>query len=614
MSAVLAEASRTSGLAALAEPHHDGSELGVLQRPRELGDEAVVRLRLPHAHGADRVLVRYTRDGEPRVAEGAVDGQSGAETWWRASFPVWNPIVRYRWLLVGGEVGFAWVNGLGRAEHDVPDADDFVIALGGAGPDWHLRSVAYQIFPDRFARSGARRTPPEWAVARSWDELPTGRGRDTAYEWFGGDLGGVEERLDHVEALGADLIYLTPFFPAGTTHRYDATTFDHVDPLLGGDEALISLTRAAHARGIRVVGDITPNHTGDGHEWFRRARSDPSAPERDFYLWDESLPLGYESWLGVRSLPKLNWGSAALRERFAGVVRRYLEPPFELDGWRIDVANMTGRWRDADLNHEAAAWLREAAGDKLLVAEHGHDFRADLAPPGWNGVMNYSGFMRPLWTWLRRDDPPEELRRMYWGIPIGVPRLDGSAVAGAMRAFAAGITWEAALHSWVLLDSHDVARFRTVSGSRARQLVGVGLQMTTPGVPMVFAGDEVGVEGDWGEDARRPFPWDRLETWDRELLDRYRELIALRRSAPALARGGMRFAYVGPDALAYLRETADERLLCLAARAEHAPVRLPLAALGAQGLEPVVGGEARIEHDEALLPADGPAFHVWRLT
>src|SRR5581483_2312602 len=114
----------------------------------------------------------------------------------------------------------------------------------------------------RFARGGAAREAPAWAVPRPWDALPEGRGPTTSREWFGGDLPGIEARLDHVEALGANVLYLTPFFPAGSTHRYDASSFERVDPLLGGDEALRSLLRAAHDRGLRVVGDLTLNHCG----------------------------------------------------------------------------------------------------------------------------------------------------------------------------------------------------------------------------------------------------------------------------------------------------------------------------------------------------------------
>jgi alpha-glucosidase len=227
--------------------------------------------------------------------------------------------------------------------------------------------------------------------------------------------------------------------------------------------------------------------------------------------------------------------------------------------------------------------------------------------------MNYSGFLRPLWTWLRAEEPAPELQKRFWGFPVGVPRSDGEAAAAAMRIFRAGIPWQAVLHSWTLLDSHDTARFRTVSGSAERHAVGIGLQMTSPGVPMVFAGDELGLEGEWGEDARRTMPWERPETWDRETLETYRRLIELRRSSDALARGGMRYAHVGADAIAYLRETPEERLLVLASRAAHDPVRLPLDRLGARELEPVTGADATVENGVASLPGDGPSFNVWRL-
>jgi len=174
-----------------------------------------------------------------------------------------------------------------------------------------------------------------------------------------------------------------------------------------------------------------------------------------------------------------------------------------------------------------------------------------------------------------------------------------------MRRFRAGVPWSSTLHSWTLLDSHDTARFRMVAGSRARQVVGIGLQMTTPGVPMVFAGDEIGLEGDWGEDARRTMPWSKPETWDTELLETYRELVELRRSSGALARGGIRYVHVGGDAIAYLRETRSERLLCLASRAPHDPISVPYTTL-----ETLYGDDAR----DGVLPADGPAFHVWRIS
>jgi alpha-glucosidase len=595
----------------VSDPHHDGSDCCVLESPSELGGTAVVRVRVPGRAGVDSVILRYVRDGEPAVVQAEVDEETPTETWWRASFPLWNPETRYRWLLTT-RAGPAWLNGRGVRRHDVGDEDDFVLGLDRGGPDWHRDGVVYEIYPDRFASSGAAVDPPDWAVPRDWDDRPTGRGPTTSREWFGGDLRGIGERLDHVESLGATVIYLTPIFPAGSTHRYDATTFDRVDPLLGGDEALASLVAAAHTRGIRLIADLTANHTGMGHEWFVRAREDAASAERSFYFFDEDLPSGYAAWLGVPSLPKLDWRSGELRDRMATALQRWLAPPFELDGWRIDVANMAGRYRDLDVNREVAETLRRALDaarpDGLVVAEHGHDFRRDLRGGGWHGVMNYAGFLRPVWWWLRSDgfgDDP------FLDAPA--PRVDGRQAAETMRVFRAGLTWPSVLNSWTLLDSHDTARFSTVAGSRERHLVGVGLQMTTPGVPMVFAGDEIGLEGAWGEDARRTMPWNRPETWDGALLEDYRALIALRRSSEALARGGIRYVHVGEDAIAYLRETRSERMLCLASRAAQGPVRLSLTDLGCAELERLHGADASYENGDAVLPGEGPAFHAWRL-
>ena len=579
-------------------PHHDGSELYVAELPDELGGEATVRLRAPRG-AADRVLLRYVRDGEPRTVEALLDSDGDDGTWWRATFPVLNPATRYRWLLAGGETGYGWLTGRGVSPNEVTGDDDFALAVERGAPAWHRSSVVYEIFPDRFATTGAAATAPrpDWVVPREWDRLPEGRSRNTARELFGGDLPGIEQHLDHVESLGANALYLTPFFPGRSSHRYDASSFDVVDPLLGGDQALHSLLRAAHARDMRIVGDVTLNHCGAGHDWFLRAESDPSAPERELFYFDGSPPLGYATWLGVRSLPKLDWRSQELHRRMEAVLRKWLDAG--LDGWRVDVANMVGRYRGIDLNHDVAAWTRAIVGDHLLVGEHGHDFRPDLDGRGWHGVMNYAGFLRPVWWWLRSDAVTEDV---FSSAPA--PLYGGAETVSVMREFRAGVPWENVLDSWALLDSHDTARFRSVTGSRDKHLVGLGLQMTSPGVPMIFAGDEIGLEGDWGEDARRTMPWDRPETWDSTLLSHYRRLAMLRRSSRALADGGLRYVHVSEDAIAYLRETRDERLLCLAARDTHEPVTVPFTEL-----ETLVGDDAR----DGVLPADGPAFHVWRI-
>jgi alpha-glucosidase len=603
----------------LEMPAHDGSARYVPDPAPALGGTVAVSVRTPAAAGIRRVHARTTPDGEPTFHEATVDRVDDAwgETWWRVDIPVRNPVTGYRFLLET-EHGPHWLNAAGLFGHDVADATDFRLVTHEPPPAWATDAVVYQIFPDRFARSAAMadRSLPEWAVPCDWDTPVVGRGPETPYQFYGGDLDGITGRLDHISSIGANTLYLTPIFPARSNHRYDASAFDRVDPLLGGDEALARLADAAHRRGMRVLGDLTTNHCGDAHPWFLAAHADRAAPEREMFYFDRDDD--YESWLGVSSLPKLNWRSAELRRRFtdgpAAVAQRWLLPPYCLDGWRVDVANMTGRRAAQSDTWEVARLLRRGVAgvrpDGLLVAEHAHDATGDLDRDGWHATMNYAGFTRPLWTWLRSDSLA---LADFLGVPGGVPRRGGAAVVATMRTFAALTSWRTYTRGWTLLGSHDTARIRTVVGDAARVEVAAGLMLSLPGIPMIFAGDELGQQGVNGEDSRRPMPWHRPETWDRATLQCYRLLIGLRHRSPALRQGGLRWAHVDEDVLCFLRETADERLLVLARRVSGAPVTI--VGVGAAATENVYGGAAApcTPDGSVLLPADGPTFQIWRL-
>ncbi|HEU4349038.1 MAG TPA: alpha-amylase family glycosyl hydrolase, partial [Actinoplanes sp.] len=181
----------------------------------------------------------------------------------------------------------------------------------------------------------------------------------------------------------------------------------------------------------------------------------------------------------------------------------------------------------------------------------------------------------------------------------------------------AAAPWQATAASWSLIGSHDSARIRTIVGDAGLVEVAAGLLFTMPGVPMVYAGDEIGLTGVNGEDARKPFPWHRPQTWDRRTFEAYRSLAALRRDHDALRRGGLRWAHAHGDVLVFLRESATERLLVFAARAPHEPVRLRARGLGLDGAAANVYGGAgplRAGPDNHLtLPGDGPTFQVWQL-
>ncbi|WP_323959485.1 glycoside hydrolase family 13 protein [Arthrobacter sp. JZ12] len=622
-------------------PHHDGSALYVPAAP-VLGSVVPVRIRVPRAYGdVRRVFVRSLRDAEPHYDEAsllsasllAVPGSPpGSDDdgwdWWEASLTLVNPVTQYRFLLeVADAAGSAWhwLNAEGHFERDTPDVHDFRLTCFEPAPEWARRGVIYQIFPDRFGRSAAAssREVPDWAVPCDWDEPVQASGVDTPYQFYGGDLDGITERLDHIASTGGTVLYLTPFFPARSNHRYDASTFTMVDPVLGGDEALIRLVAAAHARGLKVIGDLTTNHTGDAHEWFGLAQTDAQSQEAGFYYFSED-GSEYAAWFGVPSLPKLDWRSQALRERFVSgpdsVVGRWLQPPFNLDGWRIDVANMTGRHGDVDLNRSVAQAVRDTVRsvkpDALLLAESANDAAADFDGNTWHGAMTYSNFTRPLWQWLAGDSADQV---NFFGTPLPGPnRIPAEQFVELHSVFAAAFPWQVRTQNMIAVNTHDTARAATVMipGS---QLVGLGILFSMPGIPTLFAGDEFGLEGVNGEHSRTPMPWDSLSRAHTDQYDAVASLGQLRRDISALVFGGLRWLYAKGDVLAFIREHVSESVLVVAARAGFEGVRLPLTLLGLGGIGTPSNLwssghlEAAWDADAVTFSGGGPAVGLWKL-
>lgn len=607
-------------------PHHDGSEL-YSPLPADASSKIrQPRIRVPRTfETVSSAWLRVVVDGEPqflpmRPVAAPIDGDDAQ--WWEGVFTVANPMTSYRFLLNSARGRALWLNAEGVDEIEPLDALDYRATTFPAPPAWASEQVMYQIFPDRFARSAAAdtRTAPEWAIAAAWEDEVVHRGPDTSRQFFGGDLDGITERLEHLEALGVTLIYLTPFFPAQSNHRYDATTFDRVDPLLGGDEALIRLVEAAHARGIRVIGDLTTNHTGDAHEWFRRAYGDPSADESDFYYWTDAGHTDYLAWYGVPSLPKLDWNSRELRRRFIegpqSIVAKWLLPPYGLDGWRIDVANMTGRQGEDDLNALVQRTVRrtmdEVAPGSVLFAESTNDSSRDFDGSGWHAPMSYSAFTRPLWHWLRR---PETAPRHHYGIPYDeTPTATAEAFVRAFRRFSAPMPWAVRSLAMNAIDTHDTPRFAERADA-AHQLVAAGLSFTLPGTPVVFAGDEFGLRGSDGEASRSPLPW-RSEA---PLAAAYARLAAVRADSPALRTGGLRWLHSDAASLAFVRECEGSAELVVACRSAT-QFSLPVASLAGRAFEAsapatLAFGDLAVECSHGVLRwrASGPALGVWSL-
>jgi len=553
------------------QPHHDGSELYVSNIAPELGEKVTLKIRVPSNYVFEKAMLRIYHDGEPRIFEMKESKRDSTETWYQVNVEILNLQSHYRFAFIG-KGKYEWLNAKGLFDHDVHSNNDFQLVAIADNPEWIKSSVFYQIFPDRFARSGKVNIVPEWAHPRDWDLLPRGRGKYTGQELYGGDLYGVSEHLDHITNLGVNGIYFTPLFPARSNHRYDASSFEVIDPILGGDAAFQALIKTAKKKGIRILGDLTSNHCGAGHTWLAKAKKDKKSKERSYFYWDKSIKWGYIGWFGLESLPKLNFSSKALRkvmyEGKNSIVKKWISPKYGMAGWRIDVGNMTGRQGAENHHTEVMQGIRNAMAEvnpqTWLVAENGDFDASDLNGLGWQGAMNYQGFMRPFWNWINRNP---EIAGGFQGLPFEMPKITGKQLVASMKEFNSSIPWRSLTASMMLLDSHDTARFRTVvMGDKKAHIAAMTMMLTYPGVPSIFAGDEIGLEGSWGEDARRTINWNDQSGWDIEFFSQVKELVKLRRSQDALINGGLRWVAVADDYLVYLRESKKQSILVFISR------------------------------------------------
>ena len=468
-------------------------------------------------------------------------------------------------------------------------------------PDWVRDAVFYQVFPDRFARSG--RVPAPGSL-EAWDAPPTNHG------FKGGDLPGITERLPYLADLGVTALYLNPIFSSASNHRYHTYDYLAVDPLLGGDAALRELLDAAHARGIRVVLDGVFNHTGRGfwafhhalengacspyRDWFHFSRAalegrrpfrpypwptDPADPDEpvigvvDDERGDESLRrLGYRAWWGLAALPKLNTDNPAVREHLFEVAEHWLR--FGIDGWRLDVPTEI---RDEAFWQEFRRRCRAVNPDAYLVGEIWNEAPDWLAGDRFDALMNYP-LAQAILGFTAQDRLDEDVVRRHHEYGRTVRRRDGAGFAAElerlMGLYDRAIT-EVQLN---LLDSHDSPRFRTMAGrDGAAYHLAVLLQATLPGAPCTYYGDEIGMEGDHDPDCRRAFPADK-SAWDADSLAWTKAAYAARHALPALRRGAFRVAGSHADALAYVRAAdGGGRPVLVAVNAGREAVELALA-------------------------------------
>jgi alpha-glucosidase len=610
--------------------HHDGSSCYVVANGTiSLGSTVKLRVRTGLDAPVESVFVRTNPDGEQHMAPLRLIAKDHATCWWEGDIQIRMVRNNYRFLLLTAE-GNWWLTASGMMRYTPTDATDFRILANYYAPSWVRDSVFYQIFPERFADGDPSNNVRDHeyecygkpVVARPWGEIPRSKHESGAIEFFGGDLWGIIQHLDYLQELGINALYLNPIFTSPSNHKYDTVDYKHVDAHFGGDEALIALRNALDERDMRLMLDLVPNHCGAEHPWFLAAQADPDAPSAEFFTFYQQ-PDEYESWLGVRSLPKLNYRSLHLREEmYAGedsVARHWLKPPFRIDGWRVDVANMLARQGESQFEHKVGRGLRRAiksiAPQAYLMGENCYDGSQQLQGDELDATMNYRGFCFPLQQWLVGFDAA-----LAWGPGIqDLYMLPTEGLADQWRTFIAAIPWQIAEQQFNLLDSHDTRRIQTVVGEdETLARIAIALLFTFPGTPSVYYGDEIGMVGGNDPDCRRCMIWDEQQ-WDTELRAFYQQLIHLRRTAPALIHGGFEILYAAGETLAFMREAPEERLIVIARRAADGLEALPIRHGGLPDglvLQEVISGAETVVEQGMLSLSNLPdvGMQVWRCT
>ena len=525
---------------------------------------------------------------------------------------------------------------------------NFVVVPGFSTPDWAKGAVMYQIFTDRFYngdKSNDVETNEYYYIGdysrrvTNWDKYPANMG---VREFYGGDLQGVMDKLDYLQDLGVEVVYFNPLFVSPSNHKYDIQDYDYIDPHYGkivddggevlpdgvtdnsqatkykkrttglknleaSNELFIKLVEELHRRGMKVILDGVFNHCGSFNKWMDRERIyegeadyEPGAyvsadsPYRSYFRFfkegPENWPYNgnYDGWWGHDTLPKLNYEDSVKLENYILYIgRKWVSPPYNVDGWRLDVAADLGR--SNKYNHEFWQKFRRAVKDAnpnaLILAEHYGDPSDWLKGDEWDTVMNYDAFMEPVtWFLTGMEKHSDEAREELLG---NIDNFIGSMAHHMSNMLTPSL--QVAMNE---LSNHDHSRFLTRTNHMVGRVEHLGpeaaneyvnkavmreavvMQMTWVGAPTVYYGDEAGVCGFTDPDNRRTYPWGHE---DQELIAFHKEAIRIHKEHPALKTGSLKILGGEENILSYARFKGHDRIIVVINnRSERAEVKVPV--------------------------------------
>lgn len=590
----------------LESVYSDGTECFVSNPQPELFETVTVWIRMYEDAPVRHVFLRTVPNGAELLLEADMRRTERGMSYYGVELCITELRMQYHFYLVCDDVIYYYNQK--EITTYIPDQTfDFVLLTEYRQPAWVKRSVFYQIFPERFCNGNPqndvkdgeyRLNGHDTVHMKHWNDRPLPYEEGFCVDFFGGDLDGVQQKIPYLRELGVTAVYLNPIFVAPSVHKYDCIDYFHVDPHFGGDEALQRLSAALHENGMRLILDISINHTGAAHRWFNRdglffdksegAYNNPDSEERSYYFFKEGSNE-YVGWAGVSDLPTLNYTAPKLREIvYEGensVIRKWLKEPYRIDGWRFDVADVFARNNEVQLAHEI--WpqirksIREENGEAYILAEDWGDCAGYLQGNEWDSAMNYYGCGRVIRQFLGLPDLFLERNEILKKVPYKMTAEDVKARIMEHLAKLPYCIWQ---NQFNLIDSHDVPRVHNHSSVHPEEYRGaVILQFMLIGAPSIYYGDEAGIDG-WTENnegCRFPMPWgtDFIHT---DRYEMYRTLAHLKTELKAFSDGGMKFLYAKGNVLALARFYGAEVFVAVVSVGDEAEnIRLPLGSVGA---------------------------------
>lgn len=655
----------------------DGGPNFVQPMEPKAGDEVKIRFRTAR----ENVEHVYFCAGEERT-EMKLASRDRLFDFYETHITVDEEAVKYYFEVhAGGKVCF--FNKMGPRK-ELDSFFNYEITPGFSTPDWAKGAVFYQIYVDRFDNGDPSNDvldreyiyigEPVTRVT-DWNKYPAKMG---VREFYGGDLQGVLDHLDYLQELGVDVLYLNPIFVSPSNHKYDIQDYDYVDPhfttiavdegevlpegslnniqatkyisrvtdkrnLEASNAFFVKFVEEVHRRGMRVILDGVFNHCGSFNKWMdaerlyenqygyeKGAYVDKNSPYHNYFKFynEEEWPYNeeYDGWWGHRTLPKLNYEeSRQLYEYILKIGRKWVSPPYNVDGWRLDVAADLGYGEE--MNHQF--WrdfrtaVKEANPEAIILAEHYDDPREWLEGDQWDTVMNYNAFMEPVtWFFTGMEKHSDEKRSDLLG--------NTRAFLDSMMYHMSRFQYPSLLVSMNELSNHDHSRFLT----RTNQMVGrtesmgpeaadanvnkgimraaVMLQMTWPGAPTLYYGDEAGVTGWTDPDNRRTYPWGHE---DQELIEYHRKMIRIHKEHEALLTGSLKYLEGAYKVICYGRFTAHEKMVVLINGGfDEAKVRVPVWEIGVTEEEElqriIMSREADFTLEPAVCPVQGGVLEI----